>query len=153
MPTIHKSTVVNASIDTVFDALDDPEALPQYIPPMTKVRAVHRSAQRLGDSFQATYSVLGMHFDEAFTYTAYVRPTTLVTRFEGPMSGTMSAALTPQDGATTRVDLAIDYQMPGGVVGKVADALLVERMNEGNAEHMLENLKLIVESRAATPPA
>ena len=153
MPAIHKSTVVNAPIETVFDAFDDPEALPQYVPPMTHVREVHRSDQRLGDSFQATYVVLGMHFDEAFTYAEYVRPTKLVTRFEGPMRGSMGATLTPQDGATTRVDLEIDYQMPGGVVGKVADALLVERMNEKNAERMLENLKMIVESRTATSPA
>jgi uncharacterized protein YndB with AHSA1/START domain len=149
MPTIHKSTVVNAPIETVFDALDDPEALPQYIPPMTQVREVHRSNQRLGDSFQATYVVLGMHFDESFTYAEYVRPTKLVTRFVGPMTGTMGATLTLQKEATTHVDLAIDYQMPGGLVGKVADALLVERMNEKNAEHMLENLKMIVESRTA----
>jgi hypothetical protein len=42
--------------------------------------------------------------------------------------------------------------MPGGVLGKAIDALLMERMNEKNAERMLENIKMIVESQGAAAP-
>ena len=36
----------------------------------------------------------------------------------------------------------------GGILGKAMNAVLVERMNEKNAERLLENLKLVSE---ATP--
>jgi uncharacterized membrane protein len=153
MPAILKVTRVNAPIEMVFGAFDVPEALPQYDPHVTKVSAVRRSARRIGDTFQATYVALGVPFEEQFTYTEYIRPTKVVARFEGLMTGIMRTTLTPQDGATTHVALEIHYQVPGGVVGKVVDALLVERMQEKNAERMLENIKRIVERRASTLPA
>ena len=47
--------------------------------------------------------------------------------------------------AGSRLDLHVDYDLPGGVLGDVADRLYVERRNEREAEHSLQNLKDLVE--------
>ena len=40
--------------------------------------------------------------------------------------------------------------MKGGALGRAVDSLVLERMNEKNAERMLENVKQRVESIATT---
>jgi len=47
----------------------------------------------------------------------------------------------------SRVDLHVDYDLPGGVLGDLLDKLYVERRNEREAEHSLQNLKDLVEGR------
>ena len=38
-----------------------------------------------------------------------------------------------------------DYALPGGVLGRVADALMVKRMNGKTLEDALNNFKALVE--------
>jgi carbon monoxide dehydrogenase subunit G len=52
---------------------------------------------------------------------------------------------TVQEGSGTRVTVTINYEMAGGGLGKIADKLIVERMNDKNTATSLENLKAIVE--------
>jgi carbon monoxide dehydrogenase subunit G len=63
------------------------------------------------------------------------------------MHGTWSWRLEPA-GQSTYLTTAMEYEMAGGILGKAMNAVLVERMNEKNAERLLENLKLVSE---ATP--
>ncbi|HLI51148.1 MAG TPA: SRPBCC family protein [Thermomicrobiaceae bacterium] len=152
MPQIQKTATINAPIERVFEAIDDPEMMPRYVPSVTKVSDIHRTDERLRDTFRVTYEMLGIHFDQLFTYTEYDRPRRITARFTGPMTGTMSCRLEPH-GDSTLATVEIDYQMPGGVLGKAADRLVAERMNERTAEHMLENIKALVESQGAPPPS
>jgi uncharacterized membrane protein len=50
-----------------------------------------------------------------------------------------------QDG--TRVEIDVDYDLPGGFLGQVLDRLYVERRNEREVEHSLQNLKELLEGR------
>ena len=92
-----------------------------------------------------TYSVLGLRFPMKFTIMEYERPNKMVSRFEGSMIGTMSFILA-QAGDTTQLNWEIDYTMRGGILGKVADTLLVERMNDRNSQRSMEDIKLLCES-------
>ncbi|MCX6021608.1 MAG: hypothetical protein NTZ05_07730, partial [Chloroflexi bacterium] len=69
--------------------MDDPNAMPAYVANVSRVSEVRRTEGRLGDTFTATYSILGIDFDERFTYVEYDRPRRLVAKFEGGMSGSM----------------------------------------------------------------
>ena len=51
-------------------------------------------------------------------------------------------------GKSTHMTTAMEYEMAGGILGKAMNAVPVERINEKNAERLLENLKLVSE---ATP--
>jgi carbon monoxide dehydrogenase subunit G len=147
MATINKSIDIDAPAERVFEVLTDPKRLPEYAPGLVSVEDIRQTEQHIGDSFRVTYSVLGLHFPMSFTATEYEQPTKLTTRFEGGMKGTWTWRLSPR-GTSTHLTTTMEYEMAGGALGKAMNAMLVERMNEKNAEQLLENLKLVSE---ATP--
>jgi uncharacterized membrane protein len=63
---------------------------------------------------------------------------------DGVLSGSARWELTP-DGDGTRLTTTFDYALPGGVFGKIADALLVRRLNAKSLEEGLHNFKALVE--------
>jgi uncharacterized membrane protein len=67
-------------------------------------------------------------------------------QMEGMLSGRARWELTP-DGDGTRLTTTFDYALPGGVLGKVADALIARRMNTKSLEEALRNFKELVERR------
>ena len=144
MATIHKTIDINVPAEKVFELLIDPKRFPEYAPGVASVEDIRQSEQHIGDSFRVTYSVLGLHFPMTFTATEYEQPTRLSTRFEGSMKGTWTWLLEPR-GNSTHITAALEYEMTGGILGKAINTVLVERMNEKNAERLLENLKLVSE--------
>ena len=65
-------------------------------------------------------------------------------QMEGMLSGRARWELTPE-GDGTRLTTTFDYALPGGVLGKLADALIVKRMNGKSLEQGLNNFKALVE--------
>ena len=147
MATIHQSIDIAAPAEQVFAILTDPQRLPEYAPGVTSVEDIRSTEQHLGDSFRATYAVLGLRFPMSFTVTEHEPPTSRTTRFEGGMKGAWTWRLSPR-GKSTHLTTTMEYEMAGGILGKAMNAVLVERMNEKNAKGMLKNLKLVSE---ATP--
>ena len=147
MALIEKSGIVDAPVEAVFDYMEDPMNVPEFAPGVERVEVLRRTDERVGDSFRLVYSVIGIDFPITFAVTESERPHTLVSRMEGAMTGEFRWQLEDADGGT-EVRLRIDYQVKGGAVGRAFDTLLLERMNEKNAERMVGNLKLRAESAA-----
>jgi len=149
MAEIHKSVIIDAPAETVFDLIDDPSAISSYTPNVERVEDVQQSEQRIGDTFRVVYKAVGVTFEEQFTVTEYERPTRLASRFENGMKGTFVYQVTPQ-GEQTTLTVDVQYELPGGVLGKAADALLLERTNEKTIEKQLANLRQMA-VQASTP--
>jgi carbon monoxide dehydrogenase subunit G len=149
MAEIHKTATIDAPPEEVFAILDDPANFPKYIPNVRQVVDVQRTDQRVGDSFRVIYKVLGLTFDERFKTTDYQRHSRITSTFEGGMSGTFRWTLEPL-GEKTIVKIDIDYRVAAGALGKAADALMLERINEKSMDGMLENLSRLA-ARAGTP--
>ncbi len=145
MAVVSKMVTINAPPEKVFSILDDPNAIPQYAPGVTRVADIKQSEKRLGDSARVTYSVMGIRFPMKMTVVDYTKPSKLSLGMEGGMKGTMTWMLGAK-GKGTETNIRIDYQMKGGILGKAINTLLMERMNEKNAERMLENLKMLCEA-------
>jgi uncharacterized membrane protein len=64
---------------------------------------------------------------------------------EGSVPGWQTWDYKPQDGGTL-VEVEVEYEAPGSVLGKVADRLFIERSQERALRHTLENLKQLTES-------
>ncbi|HYZ78515.1 MAG TPA: SRPBCC family protein [Gaiellaceae bacterium] len=137
---IHKSVTIDAPAERVFDLLDDPSAIPSYTPSVERVEDVRQSEQRIGDTFRVIYKAVGMTFEEKFTVIEHNRPTRLASRFENGMKGTFVYQVTPQ-GEHTALTVDVQYELPGGALGKAVDALLLERANEKTIEKQLDNLR------------
>jgi len=149
MAEIHKSTIVAAPVDKVFEIVDDPANFPKYVPNVQGVEDVRRSDGRIGDSFRVIYKVLGVTFDEKFTVTENERPHRIKSKFSGGMTGTFAWTFEPQgDGSKINVD--IDYQLAGGPLGKAVDSMMLQRVNEKTIEDTLQNLsRVATEERSA----
>jgi uncharacterized membrane protein len=68
----------------------------------------------------------------------------LLLQMDGMLSGRARWELTP-GGDGTRLTTTFDYALPGGVFGKMADALIAKRMNAKSLEEALRNFKALVE--------
>ncbi len=145
MAKLHKTTTIDEAAQKVFKILEDPNNMKLYVPAVTQVSDVKQSDRRIGDTWRITYTLMGIHFDQLFTRTEHSPNKRLAAKFEGGMNGSLSFTLEPE-ADSTKVSFDVDYQISGGVLGKAADKLLMERMNEKNSERMLENLKMMIES-------
>jgi uncharacterized membrane protein len=65
-------------------------------------------------------------------------------QMDGMLSGRARWELTAE-GDGTRLTTTFDYGLPGGAFGKIADALIVKRMNATSLEEALHNFKALVE--------
>jgi uncharacterized membrane protein len=72
--------------------------------------------------------------------------------FEGTTSGYLTCHHEPKDGGT-QISTDFEYTVPGAVLGKIADRVLVERMQKRDFRHSLENLKEYAEAAATKQPA
>jgi hypothetical protein len=64
---------------------------------------------------------------------------------EGMLRGRARWELTSEN-AETLLTTTFDYSLPGGLIGKVADAVLVKRLNAKSLERGLQNFKDLVEA-------
>ena len=64
--------------------------------------------------------------------------------FTGPSCGWQTWDFKPTNGGTL-VTTEMEYTVPGSVLVKVTGRLIVEKMQERNMRHSLENLKLLME--------
>ena len=140
MSEIKKSLTIDATAEELFDIVEDPSKLAQYVPNVSEVVDIHRTADRVGDTFRVIYKVLGLTFDEKFTTTEYSRPSDITSAFKGGMNGTFRWSFEPQ-GRSCRVAVEIKYDVAGGALGKAVDAVMLERTNAKSIEGMLDNLR------------
>jgi uncharacterized membrane protein len=47
-----------------------------------------------------------------------------------------------RDGQAVKVDFCIEYRVPGGFLGKIADQLFLGKMNQKNLDNTLRGLKV-----------
>ena len=145
MPVVENSIVINAPMEKVFGILDDPERYPAFFAGVVGISDVSRTEERIGDSGSMKYSVLGIHFDVQFTIQAWEENKAIVSRLEGAFPGKVTTTFNEQDDGV-KVTQTFDYTIGGGVLGRALNAVVVERMNERNAQHTLENLKTLCEA-------
>lgn len=143
MSEIHKTATIDAPVEKVFALVDNPENIPKYVPNVERVVDVKRTDRRIGDTFRVIYKVLGMTFDEKFTVTAYEPNHKTVSHFDGGMKGTFSWTFEPQ-APQTEVSIDIEYEVGGGILGKAADALVLERTNDKNMDEAIENMRRVL---------
>ena len=144
MPVVQEAIPIQAPADHVFSVLQDPGRLPEYAPGVSGISEVRQSSGHVGDSFKVAFSVLNLKFPMTFTTEAYHEPGELHLQLDGTMVGAWRWRLAHQ-GDVTRVNVSIDYKLKLGLLGRAMNALLVERINDKNAEAMLANLKALME--------
>lgn len=147
MAHLEASILIHAPMEEVYALARDPTRWPIWFDGMGEIKeltgegevgtVVKFNFMMTGTSFPVTITVLEDHTGpEGAHWKA---------KFEGPLTGEHNWTYVPKNGAT-ETTAEIDYELPGAVLGKIADRLIVERMHQRSLELSLENLKLLCEA-------
>lgn len=148
MTRIEKSIDIERSPEELFEVLTDLDRLPSWATVVVENHDTPEKPLSLGDTFRQTVRVAGQNLETDWKVTELQRPSRVAYEATAPGAGrlTMRQIVSGSDGGS-RVELEIDYELPGGFLGDLLDRAYVERRNEREAEHSLHNLKELLETR------
>jgi uncharacterized protein YndB with AHSA1/START domain len=143
MAIVQRNVQITASPQETMALLSDASRWPDWYPGMTKIEITAPFPEAGGKVvFKVKSAGLSMPITE--TVLEYQPDKLQLLEMEGMLSGRARWELTPE-GDGTRLTTTFDYALPGGVFGKLADALVVSRMNGKSLEQALHNFKALVE--------
>ena len=143
MAIVQRTVQIKASPQETMALLSDASRWPDWYPGMTELSITAPFPEKGGKvAFKAKSAGLSMLVTE--TVIDYQPGKLQLFQMEGALSGRARWELTPE-GDGTRLTTTFDYELPGGVFGKIADALIVKRMNRKSLGEGLNNFKALVE--------
>ena len=143
MAIVQRNVQIKASQQETMALLADASRWPEWYPGMTQMNVAAPFPQEGGKvAFKVKSAGVSMPITE--TVLDYQPGKLQLLQIDGAMSGRARWELTPE-GDGTRLTTTFDYALPGGVFGKLADALIVKRMNGKSLEEGLNNFKALVE--------
>ena len=143
MAIIQRNVQINASPQETMELLSDASLWPDWYPGMTSID--------ISDPFPATGGKVafkvksaGLTLPITETVVDYQPAKLQLLEMEGALRGRARWELTPE-GDGTRLTTTFEYALPGGPIGKLANALMVKRLNAKALEGGLRNFKSLVE--------
>jgi carbon monoxide dehydrogenase subunit G len=142
MQHVENSIAISAKPAEVYAYLKQPNKLGEWMVSLNEVTNIQ--GEGVGQTYEWTYRMAGVPLKGKTTVVEDEPSTYIMTKTEGGVKSTWRFTLTPV-GEGTKLTLAIDYEVPLPVVGKLAEKLVVKR-NAREMEINLENIKQMVES-------
>lgn len=147
MTTIRRDTLVNAGPERCFDFVADPSLAPLFIGGLYSITPMEVEPRGVGNRWGFEYDMFGVPLRGESECVAYERPTRYAWRTlpDSKVDATFTYVFQPEDGGT-RVSLSVEYEVPEmALAGRIADKLVIERMNEHEADAAVNNLKIVLE--------
>ena len=143
MAIVQRSIQIKSSPQETMALVRDASRWPDWYPGMKEIDIAAPFPEEGGKvAFKVRSAGMSMPITE--TVLEYQPDKLQLLQIEGAMSGRARWELTPE-GDGTRLTTTFDYVLPGGVFGRIADALMVKRMNAKTLEEALHNFKALVE--------
>jgi carbon monoxide dehydrogenase subunit G len=144
MANVSRKFTVKRKPEAVIDYISDVENHPAFIPALKSVANIAGDPKRKGTHWDWTFVMAGVEINgkaETADYQAGKRYSFKTTGIDSTFIYTVEAA----DGGS-RVTADVSYEVPQGVLAKIADKTVVERMNERDADKAAQTLKTILDS-------
>jgi carbon monoxide dehydrogenase subunit G len=143
MAVVQRNVQIKASPEATMSLLSDASRWPDWYPGMTKIEITAPFPEAGGKvAFKVKSAGVSMPITE--TVLDYQPGKLQLLQMDGMLSGSARWELSPE-GEGTRLTTTFDYTLPGGVFGKIADALIAKRLNAKSLENGLHNFKALVE--------
>ena len=143
MAIVQRTIQVKASQQETMALLAGASRWPEWYPGMTEID-IAAPFPKEGGKVAFKVNSAGMSMPITETVLDYQPGKLQLFQMEGMLSGRARWELTPE-GDGTRLTTTFDYALPGGLFGKLADALIVKRMNGKSLEEGLNNFKALAE--------
>jgi carbon monoxide dehydrogenase subunit G len=144
MAKVTRKFNVKRKPEAVIDYIADVENHPAFIPPLKSVANIAGDPKRKGTRWDWTFVMAGVEINgkaETADYQAGKRYSFKTTGVDS----TFIYSVEPADGGS-QVTADVVYEVPQGVLAKMADKTVVERMNERDADRAAQSLKTILDS-------
>src|SRR3982074_2233276 len=144
MAKVSRKFTVKRKPEAVIDYISDVENHPAFIPPLKTVANIAGEPKRKGSYWDWTFVMAGVEINgkaETADYQAGKRYSFKTTGIESTFTYTVEAA----DGGR-QVPADVSSEVRQGVLAKMADKPVVERMNERDADRAAQSLKTILDS-------
>jgi hypothetical protein len=143
MAIVQRSIHISASPQVTMTLLSDASRWPSWYPGMTSIEITAPFPEKGGQvAFKVKSAGLAMPVTE--TVVEFQPASLHLLEMDGMLRGRARWEVTSED-AETRLTTTFDYSLPGGVIGKVADAVMVKHLNAKSLEQGLQNFKSLVE--------
>jgi uncharacterized membrane protein len=143
MAIVQRNVHIEASPQVTMKLLSDASRWPDWYPGMTEIDIAAPFPEKGGTvTFKVKSAGISMSITERVL--DYQPSKLQLLQMDGMLSGRARWELTAE-GDGTRLTTTFDYALPGGVFGKVVDALIVKRVNARSLQEALHNFKALVE--------
>ncbi len=144
MALITRKITISAPLEKVFSFVTSPDNWTKYVTSLVDVRDVSSPKVEKGTTFAWRYRMLGMNFSGKGTVTENVKNEKFGMKMEGGFPITENYKFRKVDGGT---ELAVEvvYDMPGKIMQVVAKSAVVEKLNQKEADNVLEKIKMLCE--------
>ena len=146
MGHISRSIGIRRGPADVFALLIDVHRLPEWATTVIETRDLSHPSLQVGCTFHQAFRLLGREFDSEWRVTTFEPPTRVAYAATSSKGGglEMTQSVRPDgDGSEVRFD--IDYELPGGLVGRMIDRAGAEQQAGREAERSLRNLRDLLE--------
>jgi uncharacterized membrane protein len=149
MAHLNKSILIHAPVEKVHAVASDPRRWAAWYVGLSEPEKLTGEGE-VGTIVEHSYLMAGMHFPvTSRVLEDQVSPegARWKGKIEGPLAGEHTWTYTPKNG-DTEVSVDMEYTVPGKALGKIADRLIIERMQARSLDQTMENLKLLCEESA-----
>lgn len=146
MSHLKQTLFISESIERVWEYAYNPKRWSEWFAHLTGPEGLDGTGE-VGTVGKFQYSLLGRQFPITIEVKAMEKqPERCYWRctFDGPLHGSQEYTYVSKNGGT-EVTTELEYTVPGSVLGKVADLVVVERMQANAINHSLNNLKVVCE--------
>jgi len=145
MAQIKQTIKIDAPLTKVFEYVTKPENWTKYVTGLVDVRNVSDDKPGAGTTFEWTYRMLGVNNEGRGSIVELEKDKKFAMEMEGsfPIKETYDFQ---GDEKSTELVFDMQYEVPGKVLGVIADKLVVERLNVKEAVAVLNKIKDMCEA-------
>jgi carbon monoxide dehydrogenase subunit G len=141
--TVTKSLQINVPPQKIFDFITTPTNIPFILPGLVENYDIPTLPLKAGSKFGYKYQMYGVMLDGLWIVDQIESPTLYKAHTTGEAASTWIQEISGDEQSST-VTLTVEYTIPEGVLNRIKSNAL-QSINEKEADHMLHNLKTVLE--------
>ena len=151
MPKVEKSARINVPVETAYALIaDQPERMKEWWPPIELQERVTPPPTVIGSRSQYVYNMLGIKIKGEHEILQLTPNEHIYVKTVTGIDSTFDFRFERVDTTQTQITIRVDYRLPGSVLGRILDKVLLERENVKNLEQGLNNLKTLLEGEGVS---
>lgn len=144
MATISRKIFINSPVGRVFAFVTSPENWTKYVTSLTDVRDVSSPDVEQGATFKWEYRMFGMNFKGKGQVIENTKNRKFSIKMEGGFPIVEKYTFSPVDRGTELL-FEMEYEIPGKLLGSIANKVVIEKLNKKEAANVLAKVKTLCE--------